>query len=111
VQVFNPQPVLDATDFRTQPNWNRASLKAFGTVEPGTPDADDCQTSTARRKVSEEVLEADFTEHGAGRVTGKGWWTGVEPGERAQWDMSLLVPVGSMQWYERNVVLNDCSAG
>ena len=43
--------------------------------------------------MNEEALEADSTERYAGRVTGKGWWTGVEPGEKGQWDMSLLIPV------------------
>ena len=93
VQVFTPRPFLDATDSGTQLPRNRASLRSFNALEPGTPDADACQTSTQRRKVNEEVLEADSTEHGAGRVTGKLWWTGVEPGERGQWDMSLLIPV------------------
>ncbi|TYJ52070.1 hypothetical protein B9479_007327 [Cryptococcus floricola] len=51
---------------------------------------------TERRKVCEELTEADFTSHGAGRVTGKGWWTGVEPGESDHWDMSLQVPAGML---------------
>ena len=54
---------------------------------------DACQTSTTRRKLTEEVLEADSTGHGEGRVTGKAWWTGVEAGEKDHWDMSLLIPV------------------
>jgi len=70
-------------------------MKSLNAPEPATPDADACQTNTQRRKVSEEVLEADFTEHGVGRVTGKGWWTGVEAGERGQWDLSLQIPVSS----------------
>ena len=61
----------------------------------GTPDVDAYHTSTARRKVNEEIMEADFAEKGAGRVTGKGWWTGVEPGEAGHWDMSILVPVSA----------------
>lgn len=59
----------------------------------GAPDADACQTSTTRKKINEEVMEADFSEKGAGRVTGKGWWTGVEPGESGHWDLSILAPV------------------
>lgn len=91
---------------------NRASLRSLR-EEPGTPDADACQTSTQRRKVSEEYLEADFTEHGAGRVTGKGWWPGVEPGDRGQWDMSLLIPVSDTQsdkgWLLIQSVSRACS--
>jgi hypothetical protein len=50
-------------------------------------------TGISRKKVTEEVMEADPPDYGAGRVTGKDWWTGVEPGERGHWDLSLLVPV------------------
>jgi len=60
---------------------------------PGPPDADACETDTVRRKVNEEVMEADFPDRGTGRVTGKGWWSGVEAGERGGWDLSLLIPV------------------
>ncbi|WVQ81697.1 hypothetical protein IAT38_003822 [Cryptococcus sp. DSM 104549] len=49
-----------------------------------------------RRKVSEEMVEADFTDKGAGRVTGKGWWTGVEPGDSGHWDMSIQIPSGML---------------
>ena len=56
-------------------------------------DLDACQTDTQRRKVSEETFESDFASSGAGRVTGKGWWTGVEPGEFGRWDLSLTLPV------------------
>lgn len=54
---------------------------------------DACQTSTARRKLTEEHMDADPSNQGQGRVTGKSWWTGVEPADRDQWDMSLLIPV------------------
>ncbi|ORY22682.1 hypothetical protein BCR39DRAFT_591218 [Naematelia encephala] len=75
VQVFTPDPNLM-------------------TGGASTPDLDACQTSTQRRKVSEEVIEADFADRGAGRVTGKGWWTGVDAGESGHWDLSLLIPNG-----------------
>ncbi|KAL7420095.1 hypothetical protein Q5752_005060 [Cryptotrichosporon argae] len=61
-------------------------------------------TSTQRRKVAEEVLEADFADRGAGRVTGKGWWTGVEPGERGQWDMSLQIPTGMVSVHRSRLI-------
>jgi hypothetical protein len=63
----------------------------------GTPEMDACQTSTVRRKMAEESMDADSTGQGEGRVTGKNWWTGVEPGQRDHWDMSLLIPV-SLFW-------------
>lgn len=81
--------MLETSDRR----FKRASVK--NPDDMGTPDADACQTSTTRRKVNEEVMEADFADKGAGRVTGKGWWTGVEPGEEGHWDLSILAPVGS----------------
>ena len=59
-------------------------------------DLDACQTSTQQRKVSQEVFESDFASTGAGRVTGKGWWTGVEPGESGHWDLSLAIPVSEL---------------
>ncbi|WVQ77283.1 hypothetical protein IAR50_006967 [Cryptococcus sp. DSM 104548] len=84
-------------------------VKVFGLKSPNlmtkrkslsslTSDAsvDSAGVITERRKVCEELTEADFTSHGAGRVTGKGWWTGVEPGESDHWDMSLQVPAGML---------------
>ena len=58
--------------------------------------------------MNEEALEADFSERHAGRVTGKGWWTGVEPGDKGQWDMSLLIPVG-LGGFKQMVVLTNSS--
>lgn len=49
--------------------------------------------------MAEEAVQGDFTTHGAGRVTGKGWWTGVEPGENGHWDMSIQVPVRSSFYF------------
>nr|ODN85507.1 hypothetical protein L203_04756 [Cryptococcus depauperatus CBS 7841] len=59
---------------------------------PKRKSLNDC-SQLQRKKINEEVTEADNT-HGAGRVTGKCWWTGVEPGEDGKWDMSLQVPAG-----------------
>ncbi|KAL1411879.1 hypothetical protein Q8F55_002861 [Vanrija albida] len=50
--------------------------------------------STARNKISEETVEADFMDVGSGHVTGKGWWTGLEPGESNRWDISVPIPTG-----------------
>lgn len=46
-----------------------------------------------RKKVSEELNEADFMDVGSGHVTSKSWWTGLEPGESNRWDMSVPIPV------------------
>ena len=61
----------------------------------GIPNADEALgiASTTRRKVAEETIEADDTDWGNGQVTGKQWWTGVQPGEMGGWDLSLLIPV------------------
>ncbi|WWC99400.1 hypothetical protein V866_006303 [Kwoniella sp. B9012] len=97
VQVFNPQPLLDTSDLTTKLIKKRKSLpNCVGEGVPGTPDLDACQTTTQRRKISEEIIEADFISHGAGRVTGKGWWTGVDSGESGHWDLSLQVPPGML---------------
>lgn len=105
VQTFHPEPTLDTSDRRIK----RASM-VFNN-DMGTPDVDACQTSTTRRKINEEVMEADFAEKGAGRVTGKGWWTGVDPGESGHWDMSILVPASCSSYLKFSA--NDspvCSA-
>ncbi|WVF66096.1 hypothetical protein IAT40_000835 [Kwoniella sp. CBS 6097] len=98
VQVFTPQPLLDTSDLPTRLIKKRRSLNNCTGVSavPGTPDLDACQTTTQRKKISEEVIEADFSGHGAGRVTGKGWWTGVDSGESGHWDMSLQIPPGML---------------
>ncbi|WVQ93727.1 hypothetical protein IAU59_000804 [Kwoniella sp. CBS 9459] len=98
VQVFTPQPLLDTSDLPTRLIKKRRSLNNCTGVSamPGTPDLDACQTTTQRKRISEEVIEADFSGHGAGRVTGKGWWTGVDSGESGHWDMSLQIPPGML---------------
>ncbi|KAK4688054.1 hypothetical protein P7C73_g2050, partial [Tremellales sp. Uapishka_1] len=88
--VFIPNPHLDTED------GPYGLVKRRKSLQPGTPDQDACQTSTTRKKISEELMEADFADKGAGRVTGKGWWTGVEPGDKGHWDMSLQIPPGML---------------
>lgn len=92
VQTFIPDSGLDTGDFASRLRRRSANLK-ISRDEMATPEMDACQTSTVRRKITEESMEADSTGPGEGRVTGKSWWTGVEPGERDHWDMSLLIPV------------------
>lgn len=85
-------PLRDgATDAAQIKNLSLALLQDVRTFGPKS--ATDQPVETHRKKVAEEAVEGDFTTHGAGRVTGKGWWTGVEPGESGHWDMSIQVPV------------------
>lgn len=67
-------------------------------IDSATPEIDACKTHTSRRKLSEEIIEADFASKGAGRVTGKGWWVGVEAGDVGRWDMSLMLPVSCIRY-------------
>lgn len=53
-------------------------------------------TTSHRKKVAEETVEADFMDLGSGHVTGKGWWTGLEPGEGNRWDLSCPIPSGML---------------
>ncbi|KAK8861739.1 hypothetical protein IAR55_002562 [Kwoniella newhampshirensis] len=98
VQVFNPQPLLDTESLPTRLVKKSRSLQNCTGTEavPGTPDVDACQTTTQRRKISEEIIEADFASQKAGRVTGQGWWTGVDTGESGHWDMSVQIPPGML---------------
>jgi hypothetical protein len=93
VTTFTPDSGLDTGDFASRLRRRSAGL-VLSKDGLATPEMDACQTSTVRRKVAEEYMEADSTGPGEGRVTGKSWWTGVEAGERDHWDMSLLIPVG-----------------
>ncbi|EIW68957.1 hypothetical protein TREMEDRAFT_62670 [Tremella mesenterica DSM 1558] len=81
VQMFKPDESLDT---------EHSLFKS----RKSEPDVDACTTSTQRKRISEEVVEADSVGHGGGHVTGKNWWTGIEPGQRGQWDMSLQIPAG-----------------
>ena len=80
VQTFNPNPMLDPSGRPRSQIYKRKSadrLALLNQADDVDMDFDACQTSTQQRKLSEEVLESDFASSGAGRVTGKGWWTGV----------------------------------
>jgi hypothetical protein len=95
VTTFHPDSALDTGDFAARLRRRSANLKLSKDDGMATPEIDACQTSTVRRKMTEECMEADSTGPGEGRVTSKSWWTGVEPGERDHWDMSCLIPVCS----------------
>ncbi|WWC88705.1 uncharacterized protein L201_003618 [Kwoniella dendrophila CBS 6074] len=95
-----PQPLLDTADLPGKLIKKRKSLP--NRANPATPDLDACQTSTQMRNISEEIIEADFMNHGAGRVTGKGWWTRADTGESGHRDLSLQIPVGAIQEFQRD---------
>ncbi|SYW84302.1 uncharacterized protein UBRO2_05402 [Ustilago bromivora] len=54
-------------------------------------DPDACQTSTTRKKIAEEELEMG-QKGSRGVVTARGWWTGVEPGQRVESSHYMHVP-------------------
>ncbi|KAJ1035752.1 hypothetical protein NDA13_000412 [Ustilago tritici] len=54
-------------------------------------DPDACQTSTTRKKIAEEELEMG-QKGSRGVVTARGWWTGVEPGQRVESSHYMHIP-------------------
>lgn len=77
--IFRPKPHLDAA----------ASDSDLG----GDPDA--CQTSTTQKQVAETTLISGHRGT-KGRVSAKGWWTGVEPGETISFTHFILLPVSAL---------------
>lgn len=58
-------------------------------------DPDACNTSTSRKKITEEVLE--MGQKGAkGLVTARGWWTGVEGGDSVELSHNMKLPVDAL---------------
>ncbi|ORX35336.1 hypothetical protein BD324DRAFT_682685 [Kockovaella imperatae] len=95
VQTFNPNAQLDPSGraARHQISKRKSADREALLSQPNVDtDLDACQTFTQQRKVSEQVLESDHAAPGAGRVTGKGWWTGVESGDSGHWDLSISIP-------------------
>lgn len=76
---------------------NKCALAILQTVNtyglPGKGRNPHVPIEVERKKVSEEMIEADFMEIGSGHITGKSWWTGLEPNEANRWDMSVPIPV------------------
>ena len=58
----------------------------------GRDDPDACQTNTSYKEVVQSTLE---TTHRVirGYAGSKGWWTGVNPGEKAVFSHCVLIPV------------------
>jgi len=60
----------------------------------GRDDPDACQTNTSYKEVVQSTLE---TTHRVmrGYAGSKGWWTGVNPGEKTAFSHCVLIPVSS----------------
>ena len=58
----------------------------------GRDDPDACQTNTSYKEVAQSTLE---TTHRVirGYAGSRGWWTGVNPGERTVFSHCVLIPV------------------
>ena len=58
----------------------------------GRDDPDACQTNTSYKEVAQSTLE---TTHRVirGYAGSRGWWTGVNPGEKSVFSHCLLIPV------------------
>lgn len=66
-------------------------------------DPDACQTSTTRKKIAEEELEMG-QKGSRGVVTARGWWTGVELGQRVESSHYMHVPGDALSiWRGRHV--------
>lgn len=61
----------------------------------GRDDPDACQTNTSYKEVARSTLE---TTHRVvrGYAGSRGWWTGVNPGEKTTFSHCLLIPVSKV---------------
>lgn len=71
----------------------RADLDLGRSSEDVDPDA--CETTTSRKKVTEESLEMG-QKGGKGIVTARGWWTGVEAGSHLDFSHHLAIPADAL---------------
>ena len=74
--IFRPRPQLDALP----PTHDHST------------DPDACQTSTTQKQIAETTLEMG-SRCTRGRVSAKGWWTGITPGESLRFSHFLSLPV------------------
>lgn len=79
VTLYKPRPELDLNELA-----RRNEL-----------DPDACQTSTTRKKIAEEELEMG-QKGSRGVVTAKGWWTGVEPGQKVDSSHYMQIPADAL---------------
>ncbi|RDX50472.1 hypothetical protein OH76DRAFT_1482249 [Lentinus brumalis] len=70
--LFKPKPHLDPGD--------RMSI-----------DPDACQTATTHKVVGEALLERSHSI-AKGHASAQGWWTGVQPGQEAQFSHWIVIP-------------------
>ncbi|KAJ1023475.1 hypothetical protein NDA16_003092 [Ustilago loliicola] len=79
VTLYKPRPELDMD--------NQSARRDL--------DPDACQTSTTRKKIAEEELEMG-QKGSRGVVTARGWWTGVEPGQRVESSHYMHIPADAL---------------
>ncbi|GAC72180.1 hypothetical protein PANT_6c00110 [Moesziomyces antarcticus T-34] len=73
----------------------RPELDLDGQAARRDLDPDACQTSTTRKKIAEEELEMG-QKGSRGVVTARGWWTGVEPGQRVESSHYMHIPADAL---------------
>ena len=73
----------------------RPELELDGQTARRDVDPDACQTSTTRKKIAEEELEMG-QKGSRGVVTARGWWTGVEPGQRVESSHYMQLPADAL---------------
>ncbi|CDR98954.1 uncharacterized protein SPSC_06263 [Sporisorium scitamineum] len=73
----------------------RPELDLDGQVSRRELDPDACQTSTIRKKIAEEELEMG-QKGSRGVVTARGWWMGVEPGQRVELSHYMHIPADAL---------------
>lgn len=73
----------------------RPELNVDGMASRRDLDPDACSTSTTRKKIAEEELEMG-QKGSRGVVTARGWWTGVEAGERVESTHYMQIPADAL---------------
>ncbi|GAC93113.1 hypothetical protein PHSY_000675 [Pseudozyma hubeiensis SY62] len=73
----------------------RPELNVSGAAARRDLDPDACQTSTTRKKIAEEELEMG-QKGSRGVVTARGWWTGVEAGQRVESTHYMQIPADAL---------------
>ncbi|SNX85572.1 uncharacterized protein MEPE_04281 [Melanopsichium pennsylvanicum] len=82
--------IRTVTLYKPRPELELDSQTARRDVDP-----DACQTSTTRKKIAEEELEMG-QKGSRGVVTARGWWTGVESGQRVESSHYMQIPAHAL---------------
>ncbi|KAJ9480194.1 Arrestin_C domain-containing protein [Pseudozyma hubeiensis] len=82
--------IRTVTLYKPRPELNVSVAAARRELDP-----DACQTSTTRKKIAEEELEMG-QKGSRGVVTARGWWTGVEAGQRVESTHYMQIPADAL---------------